>query len=251
MPAEDPGALPNTPRARSEAPAQLGAVLLAGHPRQSVLTGVLVGVAALVSGRPLRESLVAGAAVFVVQTILGLLNDVDDRERDTASGATGNPVADGRLPAGNASFAAICLTVIAIPLSLQNGTVAGAALLLTLVSGFGYERWLRRTALSWLPWAVSYALLPAFLSYGGWGGGRHGAPPTWAMTGLAALLGIGVHFLTSLPDLVADNKTGVRHLPLRIALKLGATRLLVITVAWTVLVVAGIVVAGASVGLRQ
>ena len=43
----------------------------------------------------------------------------------------------------------------------------------------------------------------------------------------------------------------MRHLPLRIALKVGAPRLLVISVAWTVLVVIGIVLAALSVGLRQ
>jgi 4-hydroxybenzoate polyprenyltransferase len=79
----------------------------------------------------------------------------------------------------------------------------------------------------------------------------HGAPPTLVVTALSALLGVGVHFLISLPDLVADNKTGMRHLPLRIALKVGAPRLLVISVVWTVLVAIGIVVALLSVGLRQ
>jgi len=79
----------------------------------------------------------------------------------------------------------------------------------------------------------------------------HGGPPTWAMTVLAALLGIGVHFLNTLPDLVQDNETGVRHLPLRIALKIGASKLLWISVIWTALVSAGIVVAGLTVGLRQ
>ena len=44
------------------------------------------------------------------------------------------------------------------------------------------------------------------------------------MTVLAALLGVGVHFLTSLPHLVAAHTTGVRHLPLRIPLKIGAPR---------------------------
>jgi 4-hydroxybenzoate polyprenyltransferase len=98
---------------------------------------------------------------------------------------------------------------------------------------------------------VSFGLLPAFLSYGGLGGGMHGGPPTWAMTVLAALLGIGIHFLNTLPDLVQDNETGVRHLPLRIALKIGAPKLLWISVAYTALVSAGIVVAGLTVGVRQ
>ena len=53
------------------------------------------------------------------------------------------------------------------------------------------------------------------------------------MTVLAALLGVGIHFLDALPDLVEDNETGVRHLPLRIALRTGAPRLLWISTAYT------------------
>ncbi len=76
-------------------------------------------------------------------------------------------------------------------------------------------------------------------------------PPTIAMTVLAALLGVGIHFLNTLPDLVSDDETGVRHLPLRIALRIGAPRLLWISIAFTTLVSAGIVVTGLTIGLRQ
>ena len=68
---------------------------------------------------------------------------------------------------------------------------------------------------------------------------------------LAALLGVGVHFLRALPGLVADHEDGWRSLPLRIALKTGATRLLVISLAWTALCLAGLLVTGSLVGLSQ
>ena len=110
---------------------------------------------------------------------------------------------------------------------------------------------LRRTAFSWLPWAASFGLLPAFLSYGGWGGQAEGEPPTLLVTAIAALLGIAVHFLLALPDLVDDNADGLRHLPLRVALRTGAPRLLWITVAVTVFLAVSLVVALATVGLRQ
>jgi 4-hydroxybenzoate polyprenyltransferase len=71
------------------------------------------------------------------------------------------------------------------------------------------------------------------------------------MTVLAALLGIGVHVLNTLPDLVEDRENGLRHLPLRIALRTGAAKLLWIAVAYTVLVAVGIVVAGFTVGVSQ
>ena len=70
------------------------------------------------------------------------------------------------------------------------------------------------------------------------------------MTGLAALLGIGVHVLVALSDLVGDNRNGVRSLPLRIALRTGAARLLWLTVGYLGLVTAGLVVTGLTVGLR-
>ena len=69
------------------------------------------------------------------------------------------------------------------------------------------------------------------------------------MTVLAALLGVGVHVLRALPGLVADHEDGCRHLPLRIALRIGATRLLVLSLAWTVLVLVALLVAGSAVGL--
>jgi 4-hydroxybenzoate polyprenyltransferase len=110
---------------------------------------------------------------------------------------------------------------------------------------------LRRSAFSWLPWAASYGLLPAFLSYGGWGGQSDGDPPTLVVTVIASLLGVAVHFLLALPDLVDDNADGLRHLPLRLALRTGAPRLMVVTIVITVLLAASIVVAGLTVGLRQ
>ena len=75
--------------------------------------------------------------------------------------------------------------------------------------------------------------------------------PAPAMVVLAALLGAGVHVLCALPGLVADHEDGYRHLPLRIALRTGATRLLVLALVWTVLDVVALLVVGDAVGLRS
>jgi 4-hydroxybenzoate polyprenyltransferase len=182
---------------------------------------------------------------------VGWLNDVVDRERDREVGRLDKPVALGWVDPGTVTFAIAVAVLAVIPLSIANGTYAGLAHLGAVASAWLYNLWFKKTWLSWLPYAASFGLLPAFLSYGGLGGGMHGSPPTWAMTVLAALLGIGIHFLNTLPDLVQDNETGVRHLPLRIALRIGAPKLLWISVTWTALVAAGIVVAGLTVGLRQ
>ena len=148
-------------------------------------------------------------------------------------------------------FALACGVLLVVPLALANGVDGRLRLPAPVAAALLGNVVLRRTAFSWLPWAASFGLLPAFLSYGGWGGQAEGDPPTMVMTVLAALLGVGVHFLLALPDLVDDNADGLRHLPLRVALRIGAPRLLVVTIVVTVFLAASVVVAGLTVGLRQ
>ena len=227
------------------------ALILACHPVPALLMTVGLAVAATLSGRSGREVLLVAATVLTGQLTIGWINDVVDRERDREVGRQDKPVAMGWVDPGTVNFAVACAVLLLVPLSMANGTAAGIAYLASVLSMWLYNFYLKGTRFSWLPYAVSFGLLPAFLSYGGLGGGLHGGPPTLVMTALAALLGVGVHFLTALPDLVEDNQTGVRHLPLRIALRTGAPRLLWISTAFTALVGLGVVVAALTVGLRQ
>lgn len=226
-------------------------LVLACHPVPTAAMTVALTAAAALSGRSGVECLLVAATVLCGQLTVGWINDVVDRDRDRQVGRLDKPVAMGWIDPGTVTFATACVVLLVIPLSMANGTAAGIAHLGAVAGAWAYNFGFKRTLLSWLPYAVSFGLLPAFLSYGGLGGGMHGAPPTIAMTVLAALLGIGIHFLNTLPDLVEDNETGVRHLPLRIALRIGAPKLLWISVTYTFLVAAGIVVAALTVGLRQ
>ena len=225
-------------------------LVLAGHPVPTLAMTVAMAAAAALSGRPLVEVGLVAATVLCGQVTVAWLDDVVDRQRDRQVGRLDKPVAQGWVDPGTVTFAIAVAVLALVPLSVGNGTYAGVVYLASVVSLWAYELWFKHSWMSWLPYAVSFGLLPAFLSYGGLGGGLHGGPPTWQMTSLAALLGVGVHFLRALPDLVQDNQTGVRHLPLRVALRTGAPRLLWISVGWTVVVAGAIVVAGLTVGLR-
>jgi hypothetical protein len=244
---------PATRRERRRTLAHTTPVLLlrAAHPRQALLTAGGLAVAAAVSGRAGREVALVLVTVLVGQAVLGWHNDLVDRRRDAARLPSGKPIADGYLDPGTAWFALTCGVLLVVPLSIQNGVTAGAVYLGSVAVGVLANVVLRRGPLSWLPWAVAYALYPFFLSYGGWGGDATGGPPQPAMVALAALLGVGVHVLCALPGLVADHEDGVRHLPLRIALRTGATRLLVLALAWTVLCLVAMLVVGNSVGLAR
>ena len=70
------------------------------------------------------------------------------------------------------------------------------------------------TPLSVLPYAVSFGLLPAFIT-----AGLPGHPVVGWLVAAGALLGAGAHFANVLPDIDDDLATGVRGLPQR----LGAT----------------------------
>lgn len=221
------------------------------HLRQGLAMAIGLGAAAALAGRATREVGVIMATVLIGQTILGWHNDIVDRERDARQHTPGKPIADGRLDPGTAWYAITIAVLLLVPVSISTGVIAGINYLISLLIGLLGNIALRRGFFSWVPWALSFALYPAYLSYGGWGGAAEGPPPEPAMTLLFGLLGIGVHFLRSIWGLVADNEEGWRSLPLRLGLRLGATRLLVLTSTYLVGVLVALAVAGTMVGLSQ
>jgi 4-hydroxybenzoate polyprenyltransferase len=230
----------------------------ASHPKRAFLTAAGLAGAAAASGREAREVGLVAATVLVGQAVLGWHNDVVDATRDRAALEADDdletkPLAAGTVRPANAWFAMACGVLVLVPLALTNGVVAGACYLGSVVVGLLGNLALRRSRLSIVPWAVAFAAYPYFLSYGGWGGfppaGDIG-PPRPLLVALAAILGVCVHFVGALPDLVQDNRVGYRHLPLRLGLRTGATRLLVLTVLATAAVAGGIVGAAFAGGLR-
>jgi hypothetical protein len=226
-------------------------LLRAAHPRQALLTAAGLALAAALSDRAPREVGLVAVTVLVGQALLGWDNDLVDETADRADERSDKPLAGGTLDRGTLGFWLACSLLLVIPLSLSGGIDAGLAYLLSLAVGVLGNRLLRTGTLSWLPWALAFALYPAYLSYGGWGGGADGQPPTIAMTVAAAFLGIGVHVLVSLRGLVDDNRAGRRHVPLRLALRLGAPRLLVLACLYCALVIGVVAVVGGTVGLSQ
>ena len=232
-------------------PGYVPALVLAAHPLQGLAIAAGTALAAALAGRALREVGVVFVAVLLGRFTYGWLNDVADRHRDIAVDRQDKPLAREWIDPGSLTFATAVAVCLLVPLSITTGVVSGIAHLLSVLAAWTYNTRLKTTPLSFLPWAVSLGLLPAYLSYGGWGGDYEGVPPTWQVTVLAALLGVCIHVLDALPDLVVDNRNQVRSLPMVIALRTGAARLLVIASVVTVLTLGGLIVAGLTVGLAQ
>ncbi len=248
---------PDSPAEAPERPADPGkpsrplwSFVLAAHPVQTLLTALGVATASAFLARPAREVAIVFGTVLVGGTILGWHNDLVDRERDARHERSRKPIAEGRLDPGTVWFALACAVLLLVPLSVSTGVTAGGCYLLAVAVGLLGQQGLRRGLLSWVPWAVSFALLPSYVTYGGYGGSAEATPAEPVMSVLFAALGIGVHFLRALFGLVADHQDGWTYLPLRLSLRIGATRMLVLTSLYLVLVGGLIAVAAVTVGLR-
>lgn len=245
---DPPASAPRRSRLRTWGPLLL---IRTAHPRLALVSALALAGAAALSGRSTEAVGMVLLTVLVGQAILGWANDLVDRRRDTSDERLDKPLAQGTLDPGDVAFVMSCGVLVVVPLAISHGPVAGVSYLAALGIGLLSNVVLRRGLFSWVTWAASFALYPAFLAYGGFAGDGQDTPPEISVTALSAALGICVHVLVSIPGLVLDNENGMRHLPLRIAIRIGAARLLWATVALTALVLAGLFVAGTQVGLRQ
>lgn len=193
-----------------------GGLLRACHPGPALAVGVLTTALAAACGQDAAGCLLVAAAVLTGQLSVGWSNDAADAARDRAVGRRTKPVAVGSVSAGAVRVAALTALVLCVPLSLAYGLLAGTVHLAGVAAAWAYNLGLKATALSWLPYAVGFAALPAFVTLGPEG---RSWPPWWIVA-CAALLGVGAHLANVLPDIGDDLATGVRGWPQR----LGAAR---------------------------
>lgn len=189
------------------------ALLRATHPEPAAAVTVVAGVLALAVGHPPASAALVAATVAASQLSVGWANDALDAARDAAVGRTDKPIVTGQVRRRTVAVAAVAAAALTVLLALRSGLPAAAAATIGLASALAYNWPLKRTALSVLPYAVSFAALPAFVVFA-----LPMVPPWWLLTA-GALLGAGAHFANALPDLRDDAATGVHGLPHR----LGAT----------------------------
>jgi 4-hydroxybenzoate polyprenyltransferase len=188
-------------------------LLRSSHPEPAAAVTTVAALLAVVVGRPAGGVAAVAVTIGASQLCVGWTNDWLDAERDRAVGRADKPVAAGRVSRRAVGLAAIVAGLLVVPLASLSGPRAAGAATLGLVSGLSYDWPLKFTALSPLPYLVSFGTLPAFVVLG-----KPAVPPWW-MVAAGALLGGGAHFVNVLPDLADDARTGVRGLPQR----LGAT----------------------------
>ena len=182
------------------------------HFQPTVAVVLLTTALAALNHRPWLGCIGVAAAVLAGQLSTGWSNDWFDADRDESVNRSDKPIVAGEVAVGTVRVAALIALAAAVPLSLLSGWRAAGIHLVALGSAWAYNAGLKSTLLSPVPYALSFALLPAFVTLG---------PPTWAwpqggIVVATGLLGVGAHFINTLPDRQDDRETGVRGLPQRL-----------------------------------
>ncbi|MFJ5110454.1 UbiA family prenyltransferase [Streptomyces sp. NPDC088551] len=211
---DQPGSIVRTPLGEAPAgwPRRVARLLGACHPGPTAAVTLLVAGLAVAAGQDAPGCLLVTAAVLTGQLSVGWSNDAVDAARDTAAGRRAKPVVDGAVGARTVRAAAVTALVLCVPLSLAYGALAGVVHLVGVTAAWLYNVRLKSTVLSWLPYAIGFASLPAFVTLGLPGQPR----PAWWIVTAAALVGVGAHLGNVLPDIEADLALGVRGWPQRL-----------------------------------
>jgi len=209
-------------------------LLVAAHaPPAAVVTLLGLGLA-LGAGAALPRALLVTAAVAAGQLSVGWSNDWLDAARDARVGRRDKPTVTGAVSPATLRVAALGALAACTLLSLATGLRPGLLHLAAVASAWAYNAGLKSTVVSWLPYAVSFGLLPAFVVLAA---GRP-AVPAW-LVGAGALLGVGAHVANVLPDLEDDHATGVRGLPHRLGRRTSSVLAPVVLAAGSVVALVG------------
>ncbi|MGJ9421276.1 UbiA family prenyltransferase [Aeromicrobium sp. CF3.5] len=213
-------------------------LLTASHPGPTIAVTTIAALLCIAVDLDARRAVLLIASVLAGQLSIGWGNDLLDLHRDRRAGRTDKPLATGDLGQRMVQIAAVIALGLAalLPLPLGIGPPA-AALWLIVVGGQTYNLGLKRTGLSWLPYAVAFASLAAAP------GLAADVDVAWWVPLVGALLGVGAHLVNVLPDLDDDARTGVSGFPHRVADRHGARAVSVMAVVLFVIASAILLVA--------
>lgn len=205
------------------------------HPGPSLVVTAIAITLGIAAALPGWRVVVLAAAILLGQLSVGLSNDAVDAARDRAAGRSDKPLARGAASVRSAWIAAFVALASALALSLVLGGWMLLAHAVAIASAWAYNLRLKSTAVSVLPFVVSFGLLPSLVTLA-----APDARPAAAWAGIAgAAIGVAVHLTNVLPDLDDDARTGVRGLPHRLGRRASAVLAAVALAAGAVAVLVG------------
>lgn len=174
-------------------------------------------------------------SVFGSQIVTGAMNDWADRSRDAVAQPT-KPIPSGQVSPASALALAVVGLGVQVAASAPLGVTALLLGLLAVASAVAYDLWLSRTAASFVPYLVSFGVLPVWIAAG------VGVPLDRVVVAsvLVGPFAVAAHLANMLKDFEGDAVMRSANL----AQRLGRERASVL--AWVLAVGVGV---GAGVGL--
>ena len=184
-------------------------LLKSTHPIPSFAVTTFTVLLAIGYGIPIEKLIPVGLGMLFQQFSVGLSNDWLDYERDKIVGRNDKPTVRFEVSAKLVRNASLVSAVIALVFAMSLGWEVLLTMVAMLVVGWSYNLGLKSNALSALPYAVGFGIVPVFVTL------SLSIPqlPLWWVMLAAGLLGVAAHFANALPDLMDDRETGVRALP--------------------------------------
>lgn len=184
-------------------------LLKSTHPIPSFAVTTFTVLLAIGYGLPLEKLVLVGLGILFQQFSVGLSNDWLDYERDKIVGRNDKPTVRFEVSAKLARNTSFVSAVISLVVAASLGWEVLLIMVSMLVVGWSYNLGLKSSALSALPYAVGFGVVPIFVTL------SFPTPqlPHWWVMLAAGLLGVAAHFANALPDLIDDRETGVRALP--------------------------------------
>jgi 4-hydroxybenzoate polyprenyltransferase len=224
-----------TSRGGSRRVRQLTGFARASHLGPTLVVSSATTALALSAGRGWSSAWVY-FAVLAGQCCVGWSNDAFDAVRDRQVNRVRKPTVAGLVAPLSLRRASTGAFVFCVALSFASGWRAALVHIVAVLAAIGYNAGIKATFLSAVPYAISFALLPAFVTLGL---ASHLWPQPIVMLA-AALVGVGAHFINAVKDIEADRLTSVRGLPQRLGFRLG------LEVGALSLLVAGVLIASRS-----
>lgn len=212
---------------------ELRGFIQASHAAPTAVVTIVVGL--LAAGLGWSGWSLAGVfvAVLIGQLSVGWSNDAFDAPLDARSQRRDKPtVALGISPRALWVAAVVALVTSCVLSWLVAGVIGGSWHVFALIMAWLYNTVLSRTWWSWLPYALAFGSIPAFLTYG-----LNGQPPAMWLTAVCAIVGMSAHVANALPDLEMDRQAEVKGFVTSVG-KVGATWL-----CWILLTVGSLILA--------
>jgi 4-hydroxybenzoate polyprenyltransferase len=187
------------------------ALLRLAHPLPTLLNAAAAAALSIVAGAAPSSAGLAAVTMLGIHTGIGASNDYLDRGRDI--GRREKPIASGELPpAAGVLLSAIGVTV-GLVAAAQVSTLTLALAAAGALIGAIYNVWLKRTALSWLPFALGVSVIPAFA----WSTVSSAIPtPILTLSLISLPGGAALALQNSLADRALDLQSGMRSAAVRL-----------------------------------